>query len=53
MELKELRKLKELNQKEAARIAKANEFIEKMEDNYSSHIASSGTNISGGQKQSC
>ena len=45
------KKISDKKIKEAARIAKANEFIEKMEDNYSSHIASSGTNISGGQKQ--
>ena len=27
------------------------EFVEKMDDKYDSHIASGGTNISGGQKQ--
>ena len=45
------KKISEKKIKEAARIAKANEFIEKMDDKYSSHVASSGTNISGGQKQ--
>ena len=37
--------------KEAIRVAQAKEFVEKMDDKYDSHIASSGTNISGGQKQ--
>ncbi len=37
--------------KKASQIAQADEFIEKMEDNYNSKIASRGTNISGGQKQ--
>lgn len=37
--------------KDAVRIAQAQEFVEKMEDSYDSHIASGGTNVSGGQKQ--
>ena len=37
--------------KEAAKIAQASEFIEKMDDKYNTHIAQGGTNISGGQKQ--
>ena len=37
--------------KEAIEIAQGKEFVEKMEDNYQSHIARGGTNISGGQKQ--
>ena len=37
--------------KEAIRVAQAKEFVEKMDDKYDSHIAGSGTNISGGQKQ--
>lgn len=35
----------------AAEIAQASEFIEKMDDGYESHVAQSGTNFSGGQKQ--
>lgn len=37
--------------KKAIKIAQATEFVEKMDDKYTSHIASGGTNISGGQKQ--
>ena len=37
--------------KEAIKIAEAEEFVLKMDDTYKSHIASLGTNISGGQKQ--
>ena len=37
--------------KEAIKVAQAKEFVEKMEDRYSSHIAAGGTNVSGGQKQ--
>lgn len=37
--------------KEASKVAQADEFINKMDDRYDTHIASSGTNISGGQKQ--
>ncbi len=36
---------------EAARIAQASEFIEKLEKGYDSHIAQGGSNVSGGQKQ--
>ena len=37
--------------KEAIKIAQAEEFVLKLENNYSAHIARGGTNISGGQKQ--
>lgn len=37
--------------KEAAEIARATEFIEKMDKQYDSHISQGGTNVSGGQKQ--
>ena len=37
--------------KEAARVSQAQEFIEKMDKKYDTHIARGGTNISGGQKQ--
>lgn len=37
--------------KEAATVAQASEFIEKMDDKYETHIAQGGTNVSGGQKQ--
>lgn len=37
--------------KEAARIAMADEFIEKMEGGYEAHIARGGSNVSGGQRQ--
>ncbi|MBR2840137.1 ABC transporter ATP-binding protein [Candidatus Saccharibacteria bacterium] len=37
--------------RKAARIAQAENFIEKMPKKYSSHIAQGGTNVSGGQKQ--
>lgn len=36
---------------EAARIAQATDFIEKLPNKYNSHIAQGGTNVSGGQKQ--
>ena len=35
----------------AADVAQASEFITKMDDGYETHIASGGTNVSGGQKQ--
>lgn len=35
----------------ASKVAQAYEFISKMDDGFDSHIASGGTNISGGQKQ--
>ena len=37
--------------KKAARVAQANDFINKMDKDYNSSIAGRGTNISGGQKQ--
>lgn len=37
--------------KEAIFIAQGTDFVEKMENTYSAHIARGGTNISGGQKQ--
>ena len=37
--------------KEAIKVAQATDFVEKMDDGYSSHIAQGGTNVSGGQKQ--
>ena len=37
--------------KEAIRVAQAAEFVEKMDKKDKTHIAQSGTNISGGQKQ--
>lgn len=37
--------------KEAIQVAQAQEFVEKMDDKYETHIAQGGTNISGGQKQ--
>ncbi|MBR3325653.1 MAG: ABC transporter ATP-binding protein [Clostridia bacterium] len=37
--------------KEAIEIAQAKDFVEKMDEKYDTHIASGGTNISGGQKQ--
>lgn len=35
----------------AAEISQSKEFIEKLPDKYSAHIAQGGTNVSGGQKQ--
>lgn len=37
--------------KEAAAVAQASEFIEKLDNKYNSLVARSGTNLSGGQKQ--
>ncbi len=42
---------KSLSVSDAAEIAQASEFIDKMTEGYDSHIAQGGTNISGGQKQ--
>lgn len=43
---------KDLKQvKDAIEVAQATEFVSKMDKKYDSHIASGGTNISGGQKQ--
>lgn len=36
---------------QAATIAQAHDFIEKMPEKYNAHIAQGGTNVSGGQKQ--
>ncbi len=36
---------------EAARVAQAEEFIEKLDKKYDAHIAQGGSNVSGGQKQ--
>ena len=44
-------KISEKDILDAAKIAEAKEFVEKMEDTYNSHISQGGTNISGGQKQ--
>ena len=35
----------------AAKVAQAKKFVEKLDKKYNAHIAQSGTNISGGQKQ--
>ena len=37
--------------KEAIEVAQAKDFAEKMENGYDAHMASGGTNVSGGQKQ--
>ena len=37
--------------KKAVEVAQATEFVEKMDKKYDTHIASGGTNVSGGQKQ--
>lgn len=37
--------------KEAIKVAQATEFVEKMDDQYDTHIAQGGSNVSGGQKQ--
>lgn len=37
--------------KKAIEVAQGKEFVEKMDNAYESHIASGGTNVSGGQKQ--
>ncbi len=44
-------KITEVKIKEASKVAQADDFVSKMDDGYKSHIAQSGTNISGGQKQ--
>ena len=41
----------EAQMKEAAEIAQAKDFIEKLPNQYNSHIAQGGTNVSGGQRQ--
>ena len=45
------KKVSEKKMKEALEVAEASEFVLKMDDKYDTHIASGGTNISGGQKQ--
>ena len=37
--------------KEAIRVAQGKDFVEKMDNQYQTHIAQGGTNVSGGQKQ--
>mgnify|MGYP004529874639 CR=1 FL=1 len=37
--------------KEAIKVAQAEDFVLKMDDEYDTHIAQGGTNVSGGQKQ--
>ncbi len=37
--------------KKAIEVAQGKEFVEKMDNKYDNHIASGGTNVSGGQKQ--
>ena len=37
--------------KDAVKVAQAEEFVSKMENEYDAHIAQGGTNVSGGQKQ--
>ena len=44
-------KIREAKLKEAIKVAQADEFVLNMDDKYNSHLASGGTNISGGQKQ--
>ena len=44
-------KPKKENVKEAIKVSQAEEFVSKLEDKEKSHIASGGTNVSGGQKQ--
>lgn len=41
----------EAQMKKAAEIAQAKDFIEKLPNQYNSHIAQGGTNVSGGQRQ--
>ncbi len=45
------KKVSEKNMKNAARVAQASEFIDKMPKGYDANVSSGGTNISGGQKQ--
>lgn len=40
-----------LEMQEAARIANANEFIDKLPETYDSHVSQGGKNLSGGQQQ--
>ena len=43
--------LTEAQIKEAIKVAQGKDFVERMDDKYNTHIASGGTNVSGGQKQ--
>lgn len=45
------KKVSEKDMKNAAQIAQASEFIDKMPKGYDANVSSGGTNISGGQKQ--
>lgn len=45
------KKVSEKDMKNAAQIAQASEFIDKMPKKYDANVSSGGTNISGGQKQ--
>ena len=45
------KKVSKKDMKNAARIAQASEFIDKMPKGYDANVSSGGTNISGGQKQ--
>lgn len=44
-------KVTEKQIKKAIEVAQGKEFVEKMDNKYDTHIASGGTNVSGGQKQ--
>ena len=44
-------KISEEKIKEAIEVAKAKDFVEKMEDGYETQMSQGGTNVSGGQKQ--
>ncbi len=44
-------KITEEKIKKAIEVAQAKEFVEKMEEQYNTHMAQGGTNVSGGQKQ--
>ena len=44
-------KISEEKIKKAIEVAQGKEFVEKMEDQYNTHMAQGGTNVSGGQKQ--
>lgn len=45
------KKVSEKDMKNAAKVAQASEFIDKMPKGYDANVSSGGTNISGGQKQ--
>ena len=44
-------KITEEKVKKAIEVAQGKEFVEKMEEQYNTHMAQGGTNVSGGQKQ--